>query len=92
VSKCYLADGKYGSNLWYHRSLVGSGKNIVFNDNVHVTFFFVDDAIRLRAREGFRLEHSIILAKVGMRLFLSRSMVYLLNILPSLVGQGFLAS
>jgi hypothetical protein len=55
-------------------------------------FFFVDDAIRLRAREGFRLKHSIILAKVGMRLFLSRSMVYLLNILPSLVGQGFLAS
>ena len=32
---------------------------------------------------------ALFLRKVGMWLFLSRSMVYLLNILPSLVGQGF---
>jgi hypothetical protein len=35
---------------------------------------------------------ALFLRKVGMWLFLSRSMlVYLLNILPSLVGQGFFA-
>jgi hypothetical protein len=75
-----------------HPSLARSRKSIVFINDVSCFFFLIDDAIRLRAGEGFRLEHSIILEKVGMRLLLSRSMLYLLNILPSLVGARLFVS